>query len=118
MADEPTVLIHGDEWKVSHVIDAVRWCRTLAWAARTWTPGPALVHRGGNSVSEYRGQVFDPEKIDLVPDGWTHDHCQICYFEILDADARRDAFTDGHRRWLCAQCHEQFIVRDAAGVGG
>lgn len=55
----------------------------------------AGVHRGGARVSFYRGQAFDPDKIDLAPDGWSHDQCLICWFEICDLAGCRDAFTDG-----------------------
>jgi hypothetical protein len=78
---------------------------------------PALVQRRGGRVSSYHGQAFDPEKIDLVHDRWSHDHCLICWFEICDLDGYREAFTDGYGRWICAECHEQFIRLDGAGVG-
>ena len=112
------VTIHGGEWKLADVVDDVREFRTLTWRAETWRRGPALVHRSGGRVSFYHGQRFDPEKIDLVADGWSHDHCLICCYRISDDDGLRDAFTDGHERWLCAECHEQFIRGDAAGIEG
>jgi hypothetical protein len=111
------VRIHGDMWKVADVIEEVRRCRTVTWTAQAWQPVPALVHRSGSRVSLYRGQAFDPGKIDLVPDGWTHEHCLICNYRIHDEEGYRDAFTCGDHAWICAECYEQFIDNDAAGVG-
>ena len=43
-----------------------------------WKPRSALIERNRGTVWLYTGQKFDPKYIDLIEDGWTHDHCQVC----------------------------------------
>ena len=32
----------------------------------------------------YNGEPFDPEEWELRDGGWDHEHCNVCYFKIID----------------------------------
>jgi hypothetical protein len=108
---EATVLIHGSSWQRAHVEEAVADCLGRAWTRQPWFPRDALVHRNGSATSLYIGQKYDPAKIDLVPGGWNHDHCAICFWDLFQTDDAEHGvgYTDGHD-WLCAECYERFVV--------
>ena len=108
---DATVVIHGDEWKRADIDAALESCRSRTWVRQVWRRSPALVHRRGSRVSQYRGQAFDPAKIDLVPDGWTHDHCAICYWTLGESEDPDVGvgYTDGDGDWVCLECHSQFL---------
>jgi hypothetical protein len=110
-SSESVVHIHGDPWKLADLEDSISDCRALQWEQRAWEPRPALVHRNGGSVSLYHGQKFDPDKIDLVPNAWNHDHCQICWWDLFDSDdvAHSIGYNSG-TRWICNECYEKFIA--------
>lgn len=107
------VTIHGNPWKWSDIADAVNDCRAKQWAKRRWTRRPALVDKGGGSVRLYsNGRDFDPDKFDLVPDGWSHDHCEICWWTLHETDDPDEGIgyeaDDGS--WICQECYERFIA--------
>ena len=108
--DADTVIIHGDPWKRADIADAVVACRGAEWTRQRWHPRPALVHRSGGGMSLYGGQRYDSAKVDLVPDGWTHDHCEVCWWELFESDDATHGigYTDG-RTWLCTECYERFV---------
>ena len=112
-----TVVIHGNPWKWADLAEAVAACRGATWTRQRWQRRPALVHRSGSS-SLYMGQRYDPAKIELVPDGWTHDHCEVCWWELFDtADAAHGiGYTDGSG-WLCSECYEQFVAAESGSLG-
>ena len=116
-SDDTTVLIHGSAWKTKDIADSVEWCLTQTWRRETWKPTAALVHKKGGTVSQYRGQKFDPDKIDLVEDGWSHDHCEICWWTLRESDDPDDGV--GYRNetngWICSECFEQFVHSQSSG---
>jgi hypothetical protein len=109
-----TVHIHGDEWKLDDIREEIEWCQKRFWTQHKWKATPALVNKKGGRISHYYGQKYDPEKIDYVENGWTHDHCAICWFTIFDSDKQEEntGWTDGKGNWLCLECYDQFIARE------
>lgn len=109
------ITLHGSEWKLADIQDDVDWCRQQSWTRQRWQPTPALVHKKGGRTSQYVGQKFDPDKIDLVEDGWTHDHCAVCWHALFDGEKEEDntGWTDGNRNWLCSECHDKLIETSA-----
>jgi hypothetical protein len=37
-----------------------------------------------NQWKPYRGEAFDGAIWELVPGGWDHEHCSLCFSKILD----------------------------------
>ena len=116
--DEPTVLIHGNQWKTKDVADEVRILISQKWHQEIWRPTPALIHKNGGRSSQYRGQKFDPEKIDLVPEGWNHDHCAICWWTLHETDEPENGvgYCNGANVWICSECFHQFIEADILNI--
>jgi len=109
-----TVKIHGDDWKLSDIQDEIDWCKKQSWVQKKWKATQALIHKNGGRASQYLGQKFDPEKIDLVEDGWDHDHCLICWHTLFDSEEKEDnsGRTDGNGNWVCLECYDQFLKHE------
>lgn len=118
MPSEPTVLIHGDHWKIKDVADEVRLLINEEWRREDWKPTPALIHKRGGRSTQYRGQKFNPEKIDLVTDGWNHDHCAICWWTLYATDdpANGIGYHNQNYVWICSECFQQFIEADILNI--
>ena len=79
-----------------------------------WEPRPALIDKNGKVSRLYTGQKYDPNYIDLVEDGWTHDHCQICDLNISDYE-NENTVTSGYFNafdWVCKNCYEAVLDTD------
>ena len=89
--------------------------RKDAWTLEKWTRQPALVARDRRTITFYHGQEYDPEKYDLVPDGWGHDHCELCFKTITDftrEDGRAPVVDKGYTNgnsWICCACYRQHL---------
>jgi hypothetical protein len=120
MADIPeTVEIHDSTWERSHVEESIAYCKESSWERKVWFPRDALVHRSGGTVSFYVGQKFDPAKIDLVKGGWSHDHCQICWWDLYESEDPEHGigYTNGDN-WLCSECYSKFIASEVSADSG
>lgn len=105
------ITLHGSEWKLSDVAEQVGQCLNQKWHKETWKPTPALIHKTGGVSSSYHGQAFDSEKINLVPDGWNHDHCLICWHTLHEAEKEEDGtgYKNKENGWLCCECFEKLV---------
>ncbi len=103
---EPMVMIHGDLWKVAHVVDAVARCRTVSWTPKTWDVEEVLIPRNWDPLSSRHDEVLDPEDLELVPDVWSHEHCEICNYRVDYRDEHRQAFAGEDGSWICAECRK------------
>ena len=85
------------------------------WTRQKWTRQPALVARDGSYTQFYHGQAYDAEKFDLVPDGWDHDHCELCFKTITDfvrEEGRVPVVDEGYTNgdsWICRQCFQKYL---------
>jgi len=111
MTPETTVTIHGGEWKFTEIADEVAYCRGLHWRRESWVRRDALVQQTG-TTDLYVGQRYDPAYYELVRGGWSHDHCEICWWTLSEGgdDEHSVGYTDG-RRWICTECYQQFIQK-------
>jgi hypothetical protein len=113
MSEDSIVTIHGGKWQRAHIEEAVVSCRGRVWRRERWVRRDALVEHGDKSRRLFIGQKYNTEHFDLVRGGWSHDHCEICWwdlFETTDED-HSIGYTDG-RDWICAECYSQFINAD------
>jgi hypothetical protein len=97
--------------ELSYLLDMVGHLRQFTWTYRAWKPTPALIDKSNGSSRQYVGQTFDPKYFDLVNDGWTHDHCEICAQTISDKNGYGDneGYVSENGDWLCNGCHKLFI---------
>jgi hypothetical protein len=78
-----------------------------------WKPRPALIDKSGQKWL-YTGQKYDRKYIQLIEDGWTHDHCEIC-FTVLGNKENQATFSSGYFNggvWVCESCYKNLIAVD------
>ena len=99
------------DYEVQTLLEIIKYLRQLAWTYKLWAQTPALIDKSGNSSRPYVGQNFDPKYFDLVEDGWTHDHCEICSQPIsnIDGYGDRDGYKADNGEWICKNCYDLFI---------
>ena len=106
-----TITIHGSQWKEGDLAESIAWCLAQNWHREVWKRSAALIDKKGQKTTQYIGQTFDPEKTDLVPNGWSHDHCQICFWALGESEAPEHGV--GYRNetngWLCSECFGKLI---------
>lgn len=119
MNKEKETFVKIDNWgemELAYLVDTVRNLKSYGtWTLEKWKPTPALIDKNGKTSRQYVGQNYDPKYIDLVSDGWTHDHCEICTKTISDRDDIEDWATQGYQvdnRWICEECFNLFMVTD------
>lgn len=103
----------GDH-ELSSLRDTINFLKPLTWTHKVWTPTPALIDKISGSCRQYVGQKFDPKYFDLVPDGWTHDHCEICYETISKEKGYgcNEGYEADNGDWICNDCYNLFIKGD------
>jgi len=97
--------IDGREFKVSDLVEELNWARNLQWTKIIWKEKNALVDKKSETIGLYVGQKYDSEHFDLVDNGWTHDHCDICFLEIESNDIAYESDS----QILCSYCYFEFI---------
>jgi hypothetical protein len=105
-----TIMLHGDVWRLADLEKSLSECAGHRWMKMQWKRRPALVDKHGKGVTLYVGQGFDEEKTDLVNDGWTHDHCEVCWWTLSeneDPDKGWGYVAEG--MWICLECHDKLI---------
>lgn len=101
--------------ELSFLLDTVDYLRQLKWTYKIWKPTPALIDKSGGSSRQYLGQQFDPKCFDLIEDGWTHDHCEICFTTISNKAGygETEGYVTENDDWICEECYSLFIKPDA-----
>ena len=99
------------EHELNSLLETVDYLRQLSWTLQLWTTRPALIDKKGGSSRPFVGQKYDPNYFDLVDNGWTHDHCEICFQTISDIKDYGDleGFTNYNNEWVCKSCFDLFI---------
>ncbi len=79
---------------------------------KKWFPRPALFDKNGKQSWLYTGQSFDPKFIELIEEGWTHDHCEVCSTTLSEIDNQysfSEGYFDGYH-WVCKSCYD-FVLK-------
>ena|SRR5438093_1377877 len=99
------------EHELHTLLETLGYLRQLIWTYKVWMPTAALIDKSGGSSSQYVGQKFDPKYFDLVEDGWTHEHCEICYQRITNIEdyGDEDGYEAQNGDWVCKECYNLFI---------
>ena len=99
------------EHELTTLLDKVDYLRKETWSFKIWTPTPALIDKSGGSSRQYVGQKYDAKYFDLIKDGWTHDHCEICFHTIsnIEGYGDGDGYTSDSGDWICKECYNLFI---------
>ena len=86
--------------------------RRQKWTLRPWKKRPVLASLEGRNSVLYTGQPYDAKRYTVIPDGWNHDHCELCWQTIsdfTDENTIDTAYTDGSK-WVCPGCFQGVIV--------
>lgn len=81
------------------------------WEKHPCIPRDALVKRDSGCAMLYHGENYDANEFELVKQGWTHDHCMICWRMLYSADDPEQSvgYTNG-QEWLCENCYAVVIA--------
>jgi len=111
---ETFVILPTGEFEITYLKESFWDLKIIRFEYQDYKPRPALIDKSGGVSRPYVGQKFDPKYIDLIQDGWTHDHCEICHTKI-SADENDKSFTSGYFNdgiWVCIRCYELIISAD------
>ncbi len=100
-----------DDWSTRDEEFAFIADRRFVYRVFQTYPSLRLRHpQGGlNNWKPYNGELFDNEVWELVPGGWDHEHCTLCFAKV----------TDGMSYWantgsvaiLCDYCHDHYAAQ-------
>jgi hypothetical protein len=95
--------------------DASRNWRKQAFVSIAAAAAPAASSGKGTILRRIKEGEEVQAGETLVPAGWDHEHCALCWQTITDLgdDAKRFGYTDGEE-WLCERCYQAYI---ASGLG-
>ncbi len=97
------------DWQLAIVED-----RSCLWREQAFQPSDALafpMEGGGTTVRRKKEDEVVPSKASVVVGGWDHAHCALCWERISAcAGDQASGYTDGKDQWLCATCHNKYIV--------
>uniref|UniRef100_UPI00404B8875 hypothetical protein n=1 Tax=Fulvivirga sp. TaxID=1931237 RepID=UPI00404B8875 len=105
MKTKKFISLSGREFNSKLLKEDLEWVLKLTWTESIWEPKDALTEKNGGSTWLYTGQTFNEEKIELVKNGWTHDHCDICSNDIRE----KDSCAISNNQIICEECHNDFI---------
>ncbi len=88
----------------------IAYYKSLNWTLQLWKPSAALVDKTGFPSHVYVGQKFDPSYFNLDPEGWTHDHCELCSKTICEnpEECETSGYNSGNQ-WLCISCYNSIL---------
>lgn len=88
------------------------WITDLSFRKERWKNQSALVSKDGRRRRPYReGDEFDPALWELVPDGWDHGRCAICFDYICEHEEHGfpDSYLNDSGAWVCPPCYELYF---------
>lgn len=94
------------KFPVKFLREELPYLRATSFILKTWKSKTALVDKKGGTIRLYSGKEFDENYFDLVENGWTHDHCEICAQDIRDGD---EAYENEELDWVCPICYHYLI---------
>lgn len=86
------------------------YLKSLIWEYKDWKPSPALVDKNGFASNQYVGQKYDPNSLTVDKEGWTHDHCEVCWTRLcINKEECETSGYNSANQWLCNSCYNRFI---------
>ncbi len=119
---DTTIFVRIENWgaiQLDYLIEEIRKLKAVGtWNLTKWKPSPALIEKNGKWQEPYLGQTYDPTLVDLVAEGWDHDHCAVCTKTISNRE-NPDWVTGGYTHssgisnsWICEECYNLFMLTD------
>ena len=81
-----------------------------SWERRRFQPSDAVRYpvEGGNWLAPQATEASPPGG-EVVPDGWEHEHCNICWEKIAEY-AQLEGYFSEPNKWVCKQCFSNFVA--------
>jgi hypothetical protein len=55
--------------------------------------------------------LFPDGRVEIVEDGWDHEHCQICFQNISTFEEDEHfGYANQNDDWLCESCYQKYVV--------
>lgn len=114
MSQDKTIFVtipNKGELELNNLLEKLKYLKQGDWIHQKYKASPALANKSMGSTCQYTGQQYDPEKFEMVKDGWTHDHCDICFQKISSIPDQGDpnGYTRDNNDWICNDCYELFM---------
>jgi hypothetical protein len=94
---------YGERAKL--VLDPARTWRQAEFRASDAVRVPAA----GGGIWIIRPAGADPQGGELLPGGWDHEHCSICW-ERIGGGGQAAGFVSGEDNWVCGECYGCFVA--------
>ena len=106
------VKLPNGEVEIGHIREMYKYYKNAVFTSKNWKHKAALVEKVSGTKWLYVGQKFDSKYIELVEDGWTHDHCEFCFKTITASNNESDKsyFNPNDEVWICKNCFETFLL--------
>jgi len=106
------IMPNSGEMDLQYLVETVTYLRGLRRTFKIWELSSALIEKSGGSSRQYIGQKFDPTYFEVVTNGWTHDHCEICFATISNNKnlGEIEGYTTDNCEWICKNCFNGFIA--------
>ena len=105
----------GGELELDDLVQTVNELKKYQWTHKKWVSTPALIDKSSGSIRQFGVQKFDNKHFDLKEDGWSHDHCEICWATISEGDNKKEFEIEGYNfgnSWVCNFCFDNFVNPD------
>ena len=91
----------------------IEFYRTQNWSFKKWESKPAIRDKSG-TISKFVGQKYDVEQWEYLKNGWSHDHCEICFLDLCKSDyvIQQFAYVNESEDWICHECYNKIIRED------
>lgn len=106
-----TFPIYNDYWfgRIHLVLD-----RRIQWARKQFIAPDAFVQEAPTPGwrQSRAAEPGDEGRADgqIVPGGWDHEHCEICWRHI-GSGGDADGYVTGDDQWVCTYCYSRYVER-------
>lgn len=96
------------EFNSAKITEDIPWFKQFNWTKEIWTSKDALIDKEGGITHLFYGQVYNKTKFDIIKNGWTHEHCDICFSGVRNGDI---CYTH-EGEMICDLCYIDFIKEE------
>jgi hypothetical protein len=95
-------------WWTSDQLELARDLNRV-WTEIQFRSAPALAYVRDRQTILGRATEGAPPGAVLVPQGWEHEHCALCWATISETLGNELAYVSGNN-WLCSECHHRYLI--------
>lgn len=99
-----------NKWEDEYYQEPLRVIVDRNFSQKVFSPFDAIKSlksdNGCFTMSPYRGEKFNPAENYIVPQGWDHEHCDVCRFTIK---TDYTFWVNKINQMLCDECHDYLL---------